>query len=148
MRFEEEDLKRVRETTIGELIDTLARDDYNNYDWPKWAKVKAALCPILIQARDFFADKNNVCRGALGIAVTAMDLPTNDSLNGSTARQMVDYIICLTSAMLGAKGAGLLPLETLVDLRTIRNTDPDWGIEWPVENRVTTFPKPLSQAAE
>ena len=31
MLIHEEELKRVREMTIGELLDTLAQDDYDDY---------------------------------------------------------------------------------------------------------------------
>lgn len=63
MWIREEDLKCVREMTIGELLDELAQGNYDDY--LRREKLKQALCLILIQARDFFADKNDVCRGAL-----------------------------------------------------------------------------------
>ncbi len=70
MWIREEELKRVREMTIGELLDALAQDDYDDHH--NREKLKNTLCPILIQARDFYAGENDVCRGALAIAATAI----------------------------------------------------------------------------
>ena len=62
MLIYKEDLKCVREMTIGELLDTLAQDDYDNYDYLKRLKLKQALCPILIQGGNFYAKKRCLSR--------------------------------------------------------------------------------------
>jgi hypothetical protein len=147
----EEELKRVREMTIGELLDTLAQDDYDNYDAVKREKLKHVLCPILFQAGDFYAGKNNVCRGALVIATTAIRAEAGGYLHTCAAEQMTKYLVLLADEMLGARGVGYLPLETLVHLRKIRDTNPadedEWE-SWPEKEEITLFPVYQPQVVE
>lgn len=154
MYIHEQELKRVREMTIGELLDTLNKTTTMH----KREKLRQTLYLILIQARDFYADKNDVCRGALAIATTAIDV--NGYPHNYAVKQMIAFMVLLANEILEAKGAGFLPLETLVDLRKIRDTYPDsedWE-SWPEKEEITLFPVyqpptaaepvPLPQAAE
>ncbi len=79
--------------TIGELLDTLAQDDYDNYDYDKRRKLKNTLCLIRIQARVFYADKNDVCRGALAIAETAINAEAGGLLYTCAAEKMTKYTV-------------------------------------------------------
>jgi hypothetical protein len=148
MWIREEDLKCVREMTIGELLDELAQGNYDDY--LRREKLKQALCLILIQARDFFADKNDVCRGALAIAGTAISAEGNGYLYTHVANQLTQYIIMLANEMLGARGAGCLSVETLVDLRKISDADPDVDEyeSWPEKEEITVYPAYQPQAVE
>src|SRR6266516_6430223 len=102
MWIREEELKRVREMTIGELLDALAQDDYDDHH--NREKLKNTLCPILIQARDFYAGENDVCRGALAIAATAIDADTGGFLYNYAAKRMTQYTVMLADEMLRARG--------------------------------------------
>jgi hypothetical protein len=66
MWIREEELKRVCEMTVGEWLVALTQNDYDDYD--RRNKMNNALYLILVKARNFYARKDDVCRGALAIA--------------------------------------------------------------------------------
>jgi hypothetical protein len=146
MWIREEDLKRVRETTIGELLDTLAQGNYD--DHPKREKLRQTLCLILVQARNFYANENDVCRGALAIAATAIE--AGGAVYNETAARLSNYLVMLANEMLAVRGAGHWSLETIVDLRKMSDTIPDVDEydSWPEKEEITVYPVYQPQAVE
>jgi hypothetical protein len=150
MLIREQELKQVRDMTIGKLLDTLAQDDYDNYDWDKMRELKCALCPILIQARDFFAGQNDVCRGAFAIAATAIEDGSGGTLYNYTAEQMTEGLVLLVNEMLSARGPGYWSVETLVNLRKIRDLFSEDYVDeasWPDQTVTVYPPQPVAVAA-
>lgn len=152
MFIRQQDLVCVRAKTVGELLDELAQADGD--DWEKRYKMRTALGVILVEARNYFADENGVCRGALTIAATAIEEAYGGFIYNGIAGQLTNYIVMLANEMLHSKGAGYWSLETLVELRKVSDAVDVEDEDWPddkvdvISPRPEPVPEQQPQAAE
>jgi hypothetical protein len=114
MYIREEDLKRVREMTVGELLDWFEPEN-----WPAIDKV---LGVILARAAEFYEDYGDrIGEFALALGLSVVKA---DNIDKDTAEAMVDHMGLLAYFMLNAEGPDWSP-DTVARLKVIRDTNPE-----------------------
>jgi hypothetical protein len=132
---DERERERRRAQTVGELIDALGQDITRTAR----DEIEDTLSQILDRARVFFAD-NEVCRGALTIAATAI-------YGGVVWRgaHLTKYLVLLADELQAARGAGYFDLYTRTRLDKITDLlpredddDPEVWV-WPSPEDTTRY---------
>jgi hypothetical protein len=146
MAIDDQDLERVREMTIGALLDkcsppSLSADDHKNRQ-----AIVTALSVILEAAQMYYEDyaADDVCDSALRIACRVVE---NESLNARQAQLTTEDMAYLADEMLQSKGAGEWDFGTLVALKKIRRSDSALAKqEWECKNGGTATPRTQADA--